>query len=170
MSHTTPPQSSQPSGDQSSNDHAATRPFPATMQQNTDQQATQAYPTQQAYPAQQQAYPAQQQPSYPAATQVKNAQPTTLAYTNTYALLAIVFAFIAPLAGIIFGHLALGQIKRNGDAGRGIGLTGLIISYAYFVVIALIMVAYIGMIVVMFGAMGAAFSDFDSMSGSDYYY
>lgn len=104
-----------------------------------------------------------QQPVVPAAYST----PTTLAYTNTYALISIVLAFLAPIAGIVFGHLALGQIKRNGDAGRGLALTGLIVGYAYFVMIAIIVILYIGVIALMFGAMGAAFSG-DFSSGYDY--
>lgn len=126
-------------------DHAITQAYPETAGQSYEQQAYS-----------QQSYPQQAQLS-----QTPTAQPTTLAYTNTFALLAIVFAFISPLAGIIFGHLALGQIKRNGDAGRGIGLTGLILSYTYFAVILLFIIAYIGFIIIMFGAMGAVFSDMD---------
>lgn len=94
---------------------------------------------------------------------------TTLGATNTFALLAIVFAFIAPLAGIIFGHMGLSQIKRNGDAGRGIALTGLIISYAYFVLVALIVVAYVGVIFMIVGTMGAVLGEVGS-SGSPYGY
>lgn len=104
--------------------------------------------------AQQQAYG--QQPARPA----QQAQVTTLGGTNTFAFLAIIFAFISPLAGIIFGHMGLSQIKRNGDAGRGIGLTGLIISYASFVLIGLFIFAYAFMIIAMIGTMGAAFDDY----------
>lgn len=93
---------------------------------------------------------------------------TKLGETNTYALLAIVFAFVAPLAGIIFGHLALGQIKRTGDAGRGIALTGTIISYAYFAAILFFIIFYVGMLIMMFGAMGAAFSDMGSYDPYSY--
>ena len=118
------------------------------------QQNAHLYAQQAAYAAAQQApqahYPPQPAPS----------QPTTLGATNTFALLAIVFAFVSPLAGIIFGHLGLGQIKRNGDAGRGIALTGLIISYAAFVMIALFVMAYAFMIFAVIGTMGAAFNDY----------
>lgn len=98
----------------------------------------------------------------PAAKQARGyqaaAQPTTLAYTNTFALLAILFAFIAPLAGIIFGHIALKQIKRNGDAGRGIGLTGLIISYVFVGMIVLLLLLYIGLLLALVGEMGSEFA------------
>lgn len=87
---------------------------------------------------------------------------TTLAQTNTFALLAIILAFIAPVAAIVFGHMGLSQIKRTGDAGRGIALTGLIIGYAYFVLVALFVVLYVGFVITMIASLGAAFSGFDS--------
>lgn len=132
-----------------------TVPQPAAPQQQftvPQPTAAQPYAATQQYPA----VPPQPAPAYSAAPRKPEA--TTMGLTNTYAVLAIIFAFIAPLAGIIFGHLSLGQIKRTGDAGRGIALTGLIISYAYFVAIALFFIFYIGFIVVMIGTAGAALS------------
>lgn len=113
-------------------------------------------------PVQQPYAPAGSAPYRPQSAPVASTA-TTLGQTNTYALLAIVFAFLAPLAGIIFGHLGLGQIKRTGDAGRGIALTGLIISYAYFVFLAMFVILYVGFIFAMIGAIGS----FGSM-GSGY--
>lgn len=109
-------------------------------------------------PAATQPYPSAPQQPVAYAAAPRKPEATTMGLTNTYAVLTIVLAFIAPLAGIIFGHLSLGQIKRTGDAGRGIALTGLIISYAYFVAVALFFIFYIGFIVVMIGTAGAAFS------------
>ena len=109
--------------------------------------------------AQQQAQQAQQHAQRPAQP-VQPSQVTTLGGTNTFALLAIFFAFISPIAGIIFGHMGLSQIKRTGDAGRGIGLTGLIISYAALVFVALFMFAYAFMIFALIGTMGSAFNDY----------
>ena len=85
------------------------------------------------------------------ATQPRTPQGTSIGATNTYAFLAIVLAFIAPVAAIVFGHMGLSQIKRTGDPGRGIALTGLIIGYAWFAFLAIFMVLYIGFIVMMFG-------------------
>ena len=132
-----------------------TVPQPTAPQQQftAPQQApAQSYSATQQYPA----VPQQPAAAYSAAPRKPEA--TTMGFTNTYAVLTIIFAFIAPLAGIIFGHLSLGQIKRTGDAGRGIALTGLIISYAYFVALALFFIFYIGFIIVMIGTAGAAFS------------
>lgn len=92
-------------------------------------------------------------PGAPAMAPRKNTalQGTTLGNTNTFAFLAILLAFIAPVAGIVFGHMGLSQIKRTGDSGRGIALTGLIIGYAWFAFLAIFMVIYIGFIVMVVG-------------------
>ena len=110
----------------------------------------------------------QQAPAY-AAPSATLAAPTTLAYTNTFALVSVVLAFIVPIAGIVFGHLALGQIKRNGDTGRGLALTGLIAGYAYVVFLALFFIFYFSLIFMMIAGMGAAFGEFGSYDyGYDY--
>ena len=93
--------------------------------------------------------------AYPVPLQ-KTALPTTLAHTNAFALVAIILAFIVPIAGIVFGHMGLSQIKRNGDSGRGLALTGLIVGYAFFVMIALFFITYIGIIIIAFASFGAA--------------
>lgn len=50
--------------------------------------------------------------------------------TNVLSIVAIVAGFMAPIAGIITGHLALRQIARTGEEGRALALTGLIAGYA----------------------------------------
>jgi hypothetical protein len=54
---------------------------------------------------------------------------------------------IGPILGIIFGFVALSQIKKTGQSGRGMALAGIIIG---FVVVA-IMVVYL-IIVIMVAA------------------
>lgn len=49
--------------------------------------------------------------------------------TNTMAIVAFVLSFVVNLAGVITGHIALGQIKRTGEKGRGFALAGVIIGY-----------------------------------------
>ena len=129
-------------------------PTTPTPQPNPAQQAQQA----------QQAYRAPYQQSRPLQPVASSA--TTLSATNTFAFLAIIFAFSVPLAGIIFGHMGLSQIKRNGDAGRGIALTGLIISYAAFVSILLFFLFYALMIFAFIGAIGSAGGAFSDLTMS----
>lgn len=87
--------------------------------------------------------------------------PTTLAYTNTFSLVAIVLVFFQPVAGIVFGHLALGQIKRNGDTGRGLALTSVIVGYAMVAMWIMIVLTYLSIIMMLI----ATFPGFDP-----YYY
>jgi protein-disulfide isomerase len=49
--------------------------------------------------------------------------------TNTLAIISLVSAFFVSLAAVITGHLALGQIKRTGEGGRGLAITGLVLGY-----------------------------------------
>ena len=71
--------------------------------------------------------------------------------TNTMAIVALVGSFFVPLVGIICGHMALGQIKRTGEQGRGLAMAGLIIGYIYTAFIVLYLVFMIIMFVVFGG-------------------
>ena len=55
--------------------------------------------------------------------------------TNGFAVVAIILAFMVPPAAVVFGHLALAQIRRSHgyEGGRGLALTGLTIGYASIV-------------------------------------
>ena len=45
------------------------------------------------------------------------------------AILSLIFAFVLPLLGVIFGHVARGQVRRTGEHGAGLALAALIIGY-----------------------------------------
>jgi undecaprenyl-diphosphatase len=49
--------------------------------------------------------------------------------TNPLAVLSLVFAFVFSPLGIVFGHLAKRQVRRNHQAGDGIATAGLVIGY-----------------------------------------
>jgi hypothetical protein len=51
--------------------------------------------------------------------------------TNTLAIVSLVVALFVPLVGAILGHVAMGQIKKTGEQGRGIALAGVIIGWAF---------------------------------------
>jgi len=52
------------------------------------------------------------------------------AKTNTMAIIALVLGIIGVSIGaVITGHIALSQIKKNGEGGRVLGLVGLILGY-----------------------------------------
>ncbi|NUU04830.1 DUF4190 domain-containing protein [Leifsonia sp. C5G2] len=51
--------------------------------------------------------------------------------TNPLAIVTLIAAFLVPIAAIICGHIALGQIRRTGQNGHGLALTGLILGYVF---------------------------------------
>lgn len=51
------------------------------------------------------------------------------ARTNVLAIVALVLAIFFPLVGAILGHVALSQIKKTGESGRGIALAAVIIGW-----------------------------------------
>ena len=53
----------------------------------------------------------------------------TLAIVSLVASLSSLILGITSIVGIITGHIALGQIKRTGENGRGLALGGLITGY-----------------------------------------
>lgn len=42
----------------------------------------------------------------------------------------LILCGIPGILGVIFGHVALNQVQRTGEQGRGLALAGLIVSYA----------------------------------------
>ena len=76
---------------------------------------------------------------------------------NTLALITLIlgiagfFTGITGLAAIVTGHISLGQIKKSGEEGRGLALTGLILGY---VTVGLTILAVL-FFVVVFGALFA---------------
>lgn len=51
--------------------------------------------------------------------------------TNIFAILALIFGFLAGLLGIVFGHIARAQIRQTGQAGAGMALAGLVLGYGW---------------------------------------
>ncbi|MGY4858013.1 DUF4190 domain-containing protein [Cryobacterium sp. AP23] len=48
---------------------------------------------------------------------------------NVLAIISLVSAFFVSLAAIICGHIALSQIKKTGERGRGLAIAGLVLGY-----------------------------------------
>lgn len=95
-------------------------------------------------------YPPEQRPGYGAP-----ATPYGYGYampqaqrTNGMAIASLVCSLltlacgITWILGIIFGHVALNQIKRTGEAGRGMAVAGLVIGY-------LCLAAFVGFLVLI---------------------
>jgi len=75
--------------------------------------------------------------------------------TNVLAVIALVagiaqviLSFIGAIAAVVLGHIALAQIKKTGDNGYGLALTGLILGYLGIV----LSVLFIGYLVVVSAA------------------
>lgn len=79
-------------------------------------------PQQYQQPYQQPNQPQYQQP-YQQPYMVAMAPPT-----NTMAVVGFILSFVFSLAGLIVSIIALNQIKRTGEGGRGLALAGVIIS------------------------------------------
>ncbi len=54
--------------------------------------------------------------------------------TNTLAIVSLVLAFFISLGAVICGHIALNQIKKTGENGRGLAIAGLVLGYLGLVV------------------------------------
>lgn len=50
---------------------------------------------------------------------------------NSMAITALVSSLVLAPLGIIFGHIALNQIKRSHEGGRGLAIGGLVIGYLF---------------------------------------
>jgi peptidyl-prolyl cis-trans isomerase B (cyclophilin B) len=69
--------------------------------------------------------------------------------TNTMAIAALVSALVLAPLGIVFGHIALSQIRRTGEEGRGLAIAGLVIGYVFtgiFIVVVVIWVATLALL------------------------
>lgn len=51
--------------------------------------------------------------------------------TNIMAILALVFAFAFPPAGIVLGHVARRQIRLTGEGGGRLAMAGLVLGYIF---------------------------------------
>ncbi len=70
--------------------------------------------------------------------------------TNGVAIAAIIMGFVLPIGGIIAGAVALAQIKRTGEKGRGLAIGGIIAGGVITVLTILATVAF-----VLFAILGA---------------
>jgi hypothetical protein len=81
--------------------------------------------------------------STPPAPQYIAPQQQFAAPTNVLAIISLVTSLIGiGLAGIITGHIALGQIRRTGEQGHGMALAGLIVGYVTTGLAILVFVAW----------------------------
>jgi hypothetical protein len=110
-------------------------------------------------------YPPEQQPGYGAPATPYGygyAAPASMT-TNGMAIASLVLSLLSLacgitwILGIIFGHVALGQIKRTGEGGKGLAVAGLVVGYLCFA-------AFVGFILLIIFAA----NDVDSSGGFDF--
>ena len=89
---------------------------------------------------------------------------------NTMAVVSLVtglgsfIAHLIPFVGgltlavvaIVTGHMALGQIKRTGEPGRGFAIWGLVIGYVHVGLLALFLIFFFGFFLALIGGLFAA--------------
>lgn len=75
----------------------------------------------------------------------QNNQPST---DNTLPILALVMAFVIPLAGAIIGQIALKQMREGRliDTHKGLAKAGLIVGWVITGIYVLLTLAYLGLI------------------------
>ncbi len=67
---------------------------------------------------------------------------------NVLAIVAFVTVWFTVILGLIFGHIALSQIKKTGEKGRGLALAAVIIGW-----IAVALGALTAMFILIFGGL-----------------
>jgi hypothetical protein len=73
--------------------------------------------------------------------------PVPVASTNTLSIVALVLGLVGVSPGaVVCGHIALGQIRRTGEQGRGMAIAGLVLGYVGLAVTVLALVAVFGLL------------------------
>jgi hypothetical protein len=84
---------------------------------------------------------AQQNPDYVIGTDENGAPllaPVPPPRNNILAVLSLIFCIGGSFLGLIFGHIALAQIKARGEGGRGYAIAGLTIGYSFIGLVLLV--------------------------------
>ncbi|HRD11325.1 MAG TPA: DUF4190 domain-containing protein [Mycobacterium sp.] len=70
------------------------------------------------------------------------AYPVVVRGTNAMAIAAFVSSLVLAPLGIIFGHIALSQIKATGEDGKGLAIAGLVMGYIFTGIVVLWFVVF----------------------------
>jgi peptidyl-prolyl cis-trans isomerase B (cyclophilin B) len=72
--------------------------------------------------------------------------PAPAAKTNVLAIVSLITSIVGmSLIGVITGHIGLNQIKKTGEAGRGLALAGVIIGYIGLAIGLIFVILWIGL-------------------------
>ena len=91
----------------------------------------------------------QQQMAQQSQVQNQTTNQTASGTTNIYAILSMIFAFLVPILGIVFGKIGLNEIRKfPNQKGESLAKAGLGLSIAFVVIIALMILLMIILIIV----------------------
>ncbi len=65
---------------------------------------------------------------------------------NTLSIIGFIFAFIFPPAGFILGIIALSQIKKEGEKGKGLAIAAVTLGAAFFLLIFFLIIIWSSLI------------------------
>lgn len=54
--------------------------------------------------------------------------------TNVLAIIGFIASFFVSVVGIVLGFIALSQIKRTGEKGRGLAIAAIVIGFLAFII------------------------------------
>lgn len=67
--------------------------------------------------------------------------------TNVLAIVSLVLSILwISIPGVVCGHIALNQIKKTGESGRGLAIAGLVVGYIGIVGGLLLVLLWVGLI------------------------
>ena len=84
---------------------------------------------------------------------------------NVFSLVSLIGVFVVPIVGIVFGHLALRQISRTREPGRGFAVAGLWIGYVTIALTVLFVFVYVMIVFSMMLSLGSYYASLPA----DYY-
>lgn len=79
---------------------------------------------------------------------VKKTLPKHNNQTNVLAILSLIFGVLffipfAPILAIVFGFIALGQINRTREQGRGMAIIGIILGFVWILLLILLILLFL---------------------------
>jgi hypothetical protein len=48
--------------------------------------------------------------------------------TNVLSIVALVLGFVVPIGGVVVGIIALSQLRRSAESGKGLAVTGIVVG------------------------------------------
>jgi hypothetical protein len=79
--------------------------------------------------------------------------------TNVLSIVALIAAFVIPLAGIIVGFISLGQIKKTGESGHGLALAGVVLGFVFTAFYLIFFIVYFVIIAATLGVAGTTYGN-----------